>query len=174
MAATFVFQEDNGAATGTPAKGTSRANATQVNWKSIDDIATLPTEAPIVFGNNSFTKYQFGKFTGTFNQIGSVKWSHTAGTLGSGLTIKGAVTSTYATPSATTNAALTQDMTSIVAIDSGLDVLMSSVGPEGASPVNTINSAGYTQYLATQLQTTIAAAPGNTATVTFTLKYSEN
>lgn len=174
MAATFTFQEDNGAATGTPAKGATRADATQVNWKSVDDIATAPTSAPIVFGTNSFTKYQFGKFTGTFNQISAVKWSHTAGTLGAGLTLKGVVTSTYATPSQTTNAALTQNMTGITAIDSGQTVLLSTVGPEGASPTATLSAAGYTQYLATQLQTTTAASPGNTATVTLTLKYSEN
>ena len=174
MAATFVFQEDNGAATGSPAKGTTRGNATQVNWKSVDDVATVPTAAPIVFGSNSYTKYQFGKFTGTFNQVGSGKWSHTAGTLGTGLTLKGAVTSTYATPGTAVNAALTTNMTAITAIDSGLDVLFSTVGPEGASPTATINAAGYTQYLATQLQTDISAAPGNTSTVTLTLKYSEN
>lgn len=174
MAATFVFQEDNGAATGSPAKGTTRANATQVNWKSVDDIATAPTSAPIVFGNNSYTKYQFGKFTGTFNQISAGLWAHTAGTLGTGLTLKGVVTSTYATPSATTNAALTTDMTSAIAIGSGATVLFSTVGPEGASPTSTLSAAGYTQFLATQLQTTTAASPGNTATVTLTLKYSEN
>lgn len=174
MSATFVFQEDNGAATGSPSKGTTRANATQVNWKSVDDIATAPTSAPIIYGTNSFTKYQFGKFTGTFNQIGSAKWSHTSGTLGTGLMLKGAVTSTYATPSQTANAALTTDMTGITAIGSGATVSFSTTGPEGASPTSTLTAAGYTQYLATQLQTTTSAAPGNTATVTLTLQYQEN
>ena len=175
MSAIFEFNEDNGTATGSPAKGTTRNTAvTQVNWKNVDDVATLPTASPITFGNNSFTKYQFGKFTGTFNQISSGLWAHTGGTLGTGLTLKGVVTSTYATPSSTTNAALTQDMTSAIAITSGQAVNFHTTGPEGASPTATLSAAGYTQYLATQLQTTTSAAPGNTATVTMTLRYNEN
>jgi len=175
MAATFEFNEDNGAATGSPAKGTTRNTAvTQVNWKNVDDVATAYGSSPITAGNNSFTKYQFGKFTGTFNQISAGLWAHTAGTYGSGLTLKGVVTSTYATPSTTTNAALTQTMTTAIAIGSGQTVLFSTVGPEGASPTTTLAAAGFTQYLATQLQTTTGASQGDTATVTLTLQYNEN
>lgn len=175
MAATFEYNEDNGAATGSPAKGTTRTTAvTQVNWKNTDDVATGYASSPIVAGNNSFTKYQFGKFTGTFNQILNGKWSHTAGTLGTGLTLKGAVTSTYATPSATANASLTTDMTAITAINSGATVLFSTVGPEGASPTATLAAAGYSQYLATQLQTTSSASQGDTSSVTLTFQYDEN
>lgn len=175
MAATFEYNEDNGAATGSPAKGTTRATAvTQVNWKSVDDVATAYTSSTIIAGANSMTKYQFGKFTGTFNQISTGKWSHTAGTLGTGLTLKGVVTSTYATPSTTTNAALTQTMTGITAIASGQTVLFSTTGPEGASPTASITAAGYSQYLATQLQTTSSAAAGDIGAITLTLRYDEN
>lgn len=175
MSATFEFNEDNGAATGSPAKGTTRNTAvTQCNWKNVDDVATAPTSAPISFGNNSYTKYQFGKFTGTFTQISAGLWAHTAGTMGTGITLKGVVTSTYATPATSANAALTQDMTSPIAITSGQTVLFSTTGPEGASPTSTLSAAGYSQYLATQMQTTTAASPGNTATATFTLRYNEN
>lgn len=132
------------------------------------------TSAPIVAGTNSFSKYQFGKFTGTFNQISSGLWAHTAGVFGSGLTVKGVVTSTYATPSNAANAALTQDMTPVIAITSGQAVLFSTVGPEGASPTTTLSSAGYSQYLVTQLQTTNAASSGDTVAATFTLRYNEN
>lgn len=175
MAATFEWNEDNGAATGSPAKGTTRNTAvTQVNWKNVDDVATGYASSPITAGNNSYTKYQFGKFTGTFNEINSAVWAHTAGTLGTGLTLNGVVTSTYATPATTANAALTQDMTAVIAIGSGQTVNFSTVGPEGASPTATLTAAGYTQYLATQLQTTVSAAQGDTATVTLTLRYNEN
>lgn len=175
MAATFEFNEDNGAATGSPAKGTTRNTAvTQVNWKNVDDVATAYSSSPITAGNNSYTKYQFGKFTGTFNQISAGLWAHTAGTLGTGLTLKGVVTSTYATPSTTTNAALTQNMTTAISIGSGQTVNFSTTGPEAASPTSTLTAAGYTQYLATQLQTTGSAAAGDTATVTLTLQYNEN
>ena len=175
MAATFEFNEDNGAATGSPAKGTTRNTAvTQNNWKNVDDVATAYTTSPITAGNNSFTKYQFGKFTGTFNQISSGLWAHTAGTLGTGLTLKGVVTSTYATPSTTANAALTTDMTSVIAITSGAAVLFSTTGPEAASPTSTLSAAGFTQYLATQLQTTVSAAAGDIGSITLTLRYNEN
>jgi hypothetical protein len=175
MAATFEYNEDNGAATGSPAKGTTRTTAvTQVNWKAVDNVASAYTSNPIIAGQNSFTKYQFGKFTGTFNQISTGKWSHTAGTLGTGLTLKGVVTSTYATPSQTANAALTTDMTAITAIASGAAVLFHTTGPEGASPTATLTAAGYSQYLATQLQTTTGAASGDIGAITLTLRYDEN
>ena len=175
MAATFEWNEDNGAATGSPAKGTTRTTAvTQVNWKNTDNVATAYTASPINAGSNSYTKYQCGKFTGTFNQISAGLWAHTAGALGTGLTLKGVVTSTYATPGTTANASLTVDMTSVIAIGSGQAVSFSTVGPEGASPTTTLAAAGYTQFLATQLQTTSSAAAGDTATVTLTLQYNEN
>jgi hypothetical protein len=175
MPATFEFNEDNGAATGSPSKGTTRNTAvTQVNWKNTDDVSTAYSSSPITAGNNSYTKYQFGKFTGTFNQILNGKYAHTAGTLGTGLTLKGTVTSTYATPATSANAALSTDMTTAISISSGLSVSFHTTGPEGASPTTTLSAAGYTQYLATQLQTTTAAAAGDTATVTMTLQYDEN
>lgn len=175
MAATFEFNEDHGTQTGSPLKGTTRSTAvTEVNWKNIDDSTTTYSSSPITAGNNSFTKYQSGKFSGTFNQISSGLFAHTAGTLGTGLTLKGLVTSTYATPSATTNASLTTDMTTAIAIGSGAAVSFSTVGPEGASPTTTLSAAGFSQFLATQLQTTGSAAAGDTATVTLTTQYNEN
>lgn len=175
MPATFEFIEDNGAAAGSPAKGTTRTTArTECNWKNIDDSTTAYSSSPITAGNNSYTKYQAGHFSGTFNQISNVLWAHTSGTMGTGLTIKGIVTSTYATPATTTNASLTTDMTSSIAIGSGAAANMSTTGPEAASPTSTLSAAGYTQFLANQLQTTASAAPGDTATATFTLQYNEN
>lgn len=145
-----------------------------MNWKNIDDVASAYSSNPVTAGNNSYTKYQFGKFTGTFNQISAGLWAHTAGTLGTGLTLKGVVTSTYATPSTTANAALTENMTSAIAIGSGQAVSFHTTGPEGASPTSTLAAAGYTQYLPTQMQTTGSAAAGDSATVTLTLQYNEN
>lgn len=176
MAATFEFNEDNGTQTGSPLKGTTRTTAvTQVNWKNLDDVATAYTANPITAGNNSFTKYQCGKFSGTYNQILNGKWAHTAGTLGTGLTLKGTVTTTYATPSTTANAALSTDMTTAIAIGSGATVNFTATGPETASPTSsTTANPAYTQFLPTQLQTTGSAAAGDTATVTLTLQYDEN
>ena len=61
--------------------------------------------------------------------------------MGTGLTIKGTVSSTYATPATTANAALTTTMTSVIAIASGLAVLFSTTGPYDASPTATLAAA---------------------------------
>ncbi len=174
MAATWEYEEDNGAATGSPAKGTTRNTAVaNGNWKNVDDVATAYSASPISKGNNSFAKYQFGKFTGTFNQISNGLWGHTAGILGTGLTFAGKVTSTYTTPSTTAISGST-DMTSVIAIASGATVLFHTTGPEGASPTSTLSAAGYTQYLVSQLQTTGSAATGDISLITSTVRYDEN
>lgn len=177
MAATFEFKEDTGAATGSPAHGTTRTAAvTNVNWKNIDDSTTAYSSSPIVAGNNSYPKYQYGHFSGSFNQVLNGLWSaHTAGTspMGTGFTLVGKVTSTYATPS-TSALSSTTDFSSTVAIGSGIAVSFSTTGPEDASPTSTLSAAGFSQFLVTQLQTTSSAAPGDSPTITGTLQYSEN
>jgi hypothetical protein len=185
MAATFNWCEDNGTATGSPAHGTTQSGfgadthyPTDVNWKSVDDntanSGTAYSSSPIQAGNNSFEKWQYGHFSGSFNQISSGLWAHTATSFGTGLTLKGVVTSTYTTPATATNANLTVNMTSAIAIGSGQAVNFSTTGPYAASPTSTLSAAGYTQYLVCQLQTTTSAAAGDTAQVTLTLQYNEN
>lgn len=173
MPATFKYQEDNGAATGTPSKGTTRADATQQNWKSVDDIATSYASSPVAAGANSFPKYQFGVLGGTFNQVSGGLWAHTAGTLQTGISLFGAVTSTYTTPSAAAVAGMT-DISSITPIASGAAVLFSTTGPEAASPTTTLTAAGFTQFLATQIRTTGSAPAGDNGNITTTLRYLEN
>lgn len=181
--ATFAFDEDHGASTGSPAKGTTRSTGvTEVNWKNIDDSSTAYSSSPITAGNNSYEKWQFGHFSGTYNQILSGLFAHTAGAFGTGLTLKGVAATTgdgdrplYTTPSTTANATLTTDMTTAIAIGSGVAVFFSATGPEatGKASSTTANPA-YTNYLTTQLQTTSGAAAGDTTTVTNTLQYQEN
>lgn len=183
MPASFTWCEDNGALTsshGTVQTGFGGSgSATDVNWKNHDDCSngtggTAYTANPIQAGNNSYIKYQYGYLSGTFNQISAGLYAHTAGTLGTGLTLEGAVTSTYTTPAATTLSA--SNWTTAIAIGGGATVLFSVTGPWGGSPGATLTAsgAGYTQYLTSQLQTTTSAAPGDTASVTMTLQYNEN
>jgi hypothetical protein len=190
MAATFTWCEDNGTQTGSPLHGTTRTgfssgSSTDVNWKTVDDCtnnsgtaySAAPISVPAAGSNYSMPKYQYGKFSGTFNQISSCKWSaHTAdtGAFPTGITLKGTVTSTYATP-ATTNSSFGTDFTSTVAIGSGTSVSFATSGPENASPTSTLSAAGYTQYLASQLVVaSTCTTPGDTPTITGTLQYSEN
>jgi hypothetical protein len=186
MSSVFNWCEDNGNLTS--GHGTTRSQnsnpPTDNSWKNVDDAktgsgGTAYSSSPIVAGNNSFTKYQYGQFSGTYNQILNGLWSaHTApsGSLDTGITLKGTVSSTYATPTTTTNSALTTDFTTAVAIGSGLTVEFSATDPSAGSPATTLASGGgFTQYLATQLQTMISAAPGDlSGAITLTLQYSEN
>lgn len=183
MAATFGWDEDNGTQTGSPTKGTTRTSSrTEANWKNIDDSTTAYTSAPITAGNNSYEKWQSGKFSGTYNQILNGKFAHTATAFGTGLTLKGTPACTgdgdrllYTTPSTTANSNLTTDMTSAISIGSGVAVFFSATGPEatGKASSTTANPA-WTNFLTTQLQTTGSAAAGDTAQVTLTLQYDEN
>lgn len=171
MASTAAWYEDNGTATGSPAQGTTRTATSNVNWKSVDDTTTAYTSAVIVAGQNSYSKYQFVQFTGTFNQISAGLFAHTSGTLGSGLTLMSNVTSTYATPA--TSAITGTNISTPIAISSGAAVNFSTVGPQGASPTSTLTAAGYTQYLQTQLQTTTSAASGDIGSQTLTFQWNE-
>lgn len=176
MAATFVWEEANGAGQ------TITSSRSEVNWKNIDDSTTAYGSSPIAAGNNSFEKWQYGKFSGSFNQILNGKFAHTAGALGTGLTLKGPPTMTadanrltYTTPSTAANASLTNDMTAVIAIGSGVAVWFgaTSANASGKAASMTTNPC-FTNYLTTQLQTTGSAAAGDTATVTLTLQYDEN
>jgi hypothetical protein len=183
MAATFDWQEDTGTQTGSPTKGTTRTTGvTDVNWKNSGTQGTAYTAAPITAGNNSFEKWQFAKFSGTFNQILNGLFAHTATAFGTGLTLKGPPACTgdgdrllYTTPSATTNANLSNDMTSAIAIGSGVAVFFGATGPEATGKASSMTTNPcYTNFLTTQLQTSGSAAAGDTATVTLTLRYDEN
>lgn len=192
MASTVQWAEDNGAQTGSPVHGTTRSGfsadthfATDNNWKTVDDCTansgTLYSNAPISVpassSNYSMPKYQYAHFSGSFTQISAAKWSaHTAetGAFPTGVTLKGAVTSTYATPTAADKSFAT-DFSSIVAIGSGISVNFATSGPENASPTSTLSAEGYTQYLATQLiVASTCSTPGDTPTITSTLQWNEN
>jgi len=187
MAATFAWNEDNGTQTGSPTKGTTRGAAPQVDWKNTDDIATAYTASPITAGNRSYDKWQFGVFTGTYNQISAGLFAHTIGTLGTGVTLKGPPACTgdgsrllYTTPATSDNTNLTNafhnaDGQTPVAIGSGVTVSFGITGPEATGKATSTTSANaFTNYLTTQLSTTGSAAAGNTTPVTLTLQYDEN
>jgi hypothetical protein len=173
MAATFEWDESNGAGQ------TITHGVTQVNWKNTDDVGTVYSTSPITAGANSYEKWQAGHFSGAYNQILNGKFGHTAGTLGAGLTLKatpvGSGQLTYTTPGTAANANLTTDMTIANPIASGVVVYFggTSADTAGKAASTTANPA-WTNYLTTQLQTTVAALPGDTSTLTLTLQFDEN
>ena len=176
MAATFQWDEANGAGE------TVTTSRTECNWKNIDDSTTAYSSSPITAGNNSYSKWQYGHFSGTYNQILNGLFAHTSGSLGTGLTLKGQPAMTadgdrlaYSTPGTSALAGLSFDQTSAISIGSGRAVWFGATGPanSGKAASTTANPA-YTNYLTGQLQTTGSAASGDTATVTLTLQYDEN
>lgn len=172
MAATTTWYEENGSATGSPAHGTPTV-VTTCDWKSVDSATATRAAAPVAAGSNSYHKYNYVKFSGTFNEISDAKFAHTAGTLGTGISLKGKVTSSYATP-ATSALSGSTDITVTTPIASGMAVLLSTVGPQGTGATASINAEGYTQYIVTQVQTTSSAAAGDSGTATLTVQYNEN
>jgi hypothetical protein len=179
MAATFEFKQDTGTQTGSPLHGTTRTAAvTDMNWKNSGVQTDAYSAFPITAGQDSYGNYHYGHFSGTFNQILNGKYSaHTAGTspMGTGLTLKGGVTSSYLTPTTGAVSAFSTDFSSTVAIGSGLAVSFSLTDPADASPTATLTTGpGFSQYLGTQLQTASSAAAGDTPTITATLQYDEN
>lgn len=182
MAATFAFDTDYGTQTGSPTRGTStEAGSTECNWMNNGDPTQTYSSYPITDGSNSYENWLFGHFSGTYNQISAGLFAHTATAFGTGLTLKGTPACTgdgdrllYTTPSASANANLTTNMTSAIAIGSGVAVFFSGTGPYSTGKASsTTSNPGYTNYLTTQLQTSGAAA-GDTAQVTLTLRYNEN
>lgn len=172
MAATPTWYEQNGTAAGTPASGT-QSTVSSIEWKSVDDSTTPRASAPIQAGSNSYGKYNYIGFTGTFNQISAVKFAHTAGTFGTGISLVGKITSTYATPS-TAALSSSSDITSTTPIGSGASVLLGVSGPNDTTPAASQTTNCYTQYIVTQMQTSGSANSGDTATVTLTVQYNEN
>ena len=176
--ATAQFCEDNGAASGTPARGTTRTTGvSNVNWKSIDDASSAYSSYSINAGSPSYEKFQFVVFTGTFNSISNGLFQHVSGSLGAGLTVKGFISGSgiYTTPAASVNSALTYDLTATGSITTGYAVKFGASGPEatGKAASSSANPT-YSEYLVTQLQTSAAASAGDTATVTFQIKWDEN
>ena len=147
--AVFTWNESNGALVGGH-ETTRNLGVGNVNWKNVDDVATAYSSSPITAGNNSFGKYQFGIFSGSFNQISDGKFQHVSGTFGAGLTLRGFPTGTYATPSTTAIGAPTADLTPTGDIATGIAVLFGAVPEQGLT--GTLSASGTTSYLLTQLK----------------------
>lgn len=176
MAVSFAWASDNGAATGSPAAGLVRTNPTsEFGWKNVDDATTAFTAAQITAGNNSFERFIFGVFTGSFTTILGGLFAHTAGVFPANTTLKGTVSSTYTTPSTSANAGLTTDMTTAISIGSGLVVQFGPTGPQAAGKgTSSTSNPSYSEYLTTQVQTNVSASPGNSPSMTMTLEFQSN
>jgi hypothetical protein len=153
MAATFSWSESNGAGE-TPTDGISN-----INFGSVDSPNIVPASNPVAAGNNSYEKWNRGKFSGSYTSIANLRFWKSAGSYVTGESIKAAVNSAYATPVATTSIVAT------VAIPTSEGSALNPTAP-GASP-------SYSAYIIMQLQTTGSTPPGAVNQKTFSLKYDE-
>lgn len=172
MTAIAQWYEDNGQPTGVPARGTTRNVAARSDFKSVDDSTTDYRSARIIAGQNSYHKYKFVRFTGSFNEISAGKFAHTSGALGTGVTLVAKATSTYQAPT-TQPLSAAQNISTVTSANAGFSVQFSVTGPEGVSSP-TLTAPGYSQYIAMQLQTTAAAAAGDIGNKITTLQWNEN
>ena len=153
MAATFQWSESNGA-------GQTVTNGIlNVNYGNLDSPNLASPNNRVVAGNNGYEKWNRGRFSGTYTTIDNLKFWKSAGSLGTGVSIKAAVNAAYATPTTSTSVVATVN----VPTTEGTALVPTS---PGASP-------DFSGYITHQLQTTISASPGSIGTQTFSLKYDE-
>jgi len=153
MSATFAWSESNGAIP------TVTDGILNVNFGNLDSPNLASPNNRVVAGNNSFEKWNRGKFSGVYTTIDNLKFYKSSGTLPANTSIKAAVNAVYAQPVSTASAVATVD------VPTTLGTALVPTAP-GASP-------SYSGYITMQLQTTAAAPPGAIATQTFTLQYDE-
>jgi hypothetical protein len=167
MAATCEIDEQNGSAPGSPT-----ANVSHVNYGSVDQANLSVSGNEIVAGENSFEKWNKMSFTGTFNTVDNLKIWKNSGAYVTGESIDtnaressygGA--ETYTTPTQTTSIVATQPMPETEPSGPNLGI--------GGSLSGQLTGAGDSDYLVTQLQTTVSTPAGDVNQKQFTYQWDE-
>lgn len=166
MSATFNWAQTNGTA-GSETTTDLGESGNLFNFKNADDAtASNYVDYPITAGNNSYEVWLRGHWTGTFNKIDNLQfWMSTDFSPNTGLTVKWGTTQTYSTPTNSTSTIATDN---VPTSDPGTANV-----PIGGSLSGSLTSAGYSDYIVLQLQTTTAAAAGDTSLAEFTLQWDE-
>ena len=167
MVATFEWDEQNGTSPGNKSHAITNGNLGNVDDKNID-IAVEANKIPR--GENSYSKYFSGHFSGTYTLIGpNGKLWKSAGSLPSGITLKAAMTVTYATPTktATGDGDIPTAEGSALTVQFGDTESVATNASEATVPC-------YSAYYRNQLQTTGSAPTGAMGAQTITLKYDES
>jgi len=158
MAATYNWVEFNG--------GESTTVPTNLNMGSDNSVDLTPATYPITAGDNSYEKWVYGDFSGSFTKINNVRLWKSAGALVSGEDIVfGSAFATVAPGTATS----TEAVSSVDTADPGYTNV--SIGE--ATTYGSLVAAGVTDYFVLQTQIDASASPGATNTKTFTIQYDE-
>lgn len=167
MSASFQWSGTYGASPGTPVDLGVSGNL--FNFKSLDSLTSASdyTANPITAGNRSYEIWLRAKFEGSFNQIQNLQFYKSAGTYGTGISIKwDGDTTGYATPVSSASSIATAD---VPTADPGTANV--SIGGE---LTGALTASGYSNYVVLQLGTTTATSAGDTNAYTFVLQYDEN
>lgn len=197
MAATFEWVEHNGAG------AVETTGRTDVNWKSVDDAtSTAYSAAPLATGTQSYEKWQFGRFSGTWTSITNVMFEHTATAVPANVELWASIQPTYSQPDTDDpsakggagNAAWTNISTvgnfasprfsNIRLITNSTDATIvpadatsngGSYGAWATSVTSAANPPDYacTEYCVTQLKVGASAGAGNIGSIQLTLRYDE-
>lgn len=169
MAATYAWTQRYGSGAGTESSLGISGNL--FNFKKADDAtAANYSSNPITAGNKSYEVWLRGKFTGTFNKIENLQfWKSTDFSPATGLSVKWYPNglSAYATPTS----GLAKCISAVPTSDPGTANLR--VGAYSALTAS-LAASGYSSYIVLQLNTTSAAAAGDTSLATFSLNYDES
>ncbi len=164
MAATFNWMQYNGSNTAETTLGTG---GNLFNFKTTDTPGTAGYDTnPITAGNNSFEVYLKGEWTGSFNSVDNLRfWMSTDFSPNDGLSVNWCPNGTtgYAEP---VTAGSTVADTSVPESDPESENLY--IG--GESGGSATSDGDKSDYCVLQLQTTTAAAAGDTSLAEFTLE----
>lgn len=163
MASTQTWSEGN--STNAATETTSRA---ECNWKNIDDSTTAYSSSVITAGANSFSKYQAIKFAGTYSLLSTLTYKVSTNAPGTGLTVAGAVVTAGVTPTTTATGDGAASTTGVSA-----NFTTTTMGYAAGTATIASNPA-YGNAFRTQLQTTVAAGPGDITPVTITATWTES
>ena len=161
MAATVQIDESNGVGE------TQTTNISNTNMGSTDAANLDPVAYPVVAGNNTYEKWQRFHVTslGGSSKINNLQVWRTGALGGSAVHKTNARTTsyggaqTYAQPVATTSIYATQTMPSSAPGSANLGIAGSLAGG--------LTGAGYSDYLAHQIQTNIADTAGSTSLLNY-------
>ena len=167
MSANFNWNQYNGANTAETSIGTG---GNIFNFMSVDSAGTTGYDSnPITAGKNSMEVYLKADFTGTFNKINNLQfWRSTDFSPNTGLTLKwkNHGTTGYIQPTTATSTVATD---AIPTSDPGSENVYI-----GGTAAGELTAAGMSDYIVLQLQTTTAAAAGDTSLAEFTFQYDES
>lgn len=170
MSAVFAWTQSNGAASAV-AETSLGISGNLFNFKKNDSaVAADYSSNPITAGDKSMEVYLRAKFTGSFNKIDNLQfWKSTDFSPATGLAVKWYPNglSAYATPTS----GLSKAISAVPSGDPGAANLR--VGAFSALSAS-LAASGYSSYIVLQLNTTSAAAAGDTSLATFTLNYDES